>query len=582
MSSILQQVQILTNVATPLVVALLCLYAYYRRISKDDLLLWAAAHLVLALTFLAVNIAPPTGDPANLPFAWQLSLYLYFCTSGLILFGVLAADNAGVSFRLGLLISVAAASAMIALGSLHPALMMYVSLPLNPLAYLAAAVILIWRRRSAAHVIAGLVLLLRTVNGLVFVVTVIRTDAYALPGVTSTLSVFLNFLTGISLIAIAMENSWTRLNRSLAETRDARQEADAILDLAPISILRKDTDLNVVKANQNALDMAARLGRRIGSFVTLRSSDVLPAVTASRMEQLDRRAMSDPEAGVVEQEVSFDHPDDEKITLLMRKRAVLDDSGNCIGVMSVGLDITHLKEIEQKLREQIVLAEQASKAKSDFLAHMSHELRTPLNGIGGFAEMLAAGYLGPLNARQKEYVDSILASSGHMLSLVSDILDLSRLDAGRLTLTYESADLGEIVAAAAAATRAMASEHGIRLDVVTRPAAIRAERNALLQVFIGLIGNAIKFNRPNGSVTVEQVDLDGRSVVRVSDTGFGMTMAQIVATGDPFLRGDPLMARKGGGSGLGLAISRGLIELHGGELRIESTIGRGTTVTVLL
>ncbi len=582
MGGILQHAQVITNVATPLVVALLCLYAYHRRISKDDLLLWAAAHLVLALVFLAVNAAPPQGDPADLPLAWQVALFLYFCTSGLILAGVLAADDPRITFRRGLLVSLLAASAMIGLNALHPALLMYVGLPLNPLAYAAASFILIWRRRSIAHVIAGLVLLLRTVNGVGFVVTVVTTNIYMLPGMTSTLSVFLNFLTGISLLAIAVENAWRRLGAALAEARDARQEADAILDLAPASILRKDHDLQVVKANRYAKAMAARFGRQVEDMEGKRSTAVLPAEAAERMEQMDRRVLSDPTSGPIEEEISFTLPDGTKTTYLSRKTAIVDETGLGSGTMTISLDISHLKEVEASLLEQIALAEKASKIKSNFLANMSHELRTPLNAILGFTEMLAAGYLGPTTPRQKEYHDNILASGQHMLALVSSILDLSRMDSGKFLLQREASDLGALVSAAAEAARPMATEQGITLHCHTQPATASVDRGAIRQVLSNLISNAIRFNQPGGDVRMNVTQLGERACITIADTGLGMSDAQIAASSDPFLRGDPLHARPGGGMGLGLAISRSLVELHGGECRITSAPGQGTTITLLL
>lgn len=582
MSSILLNVQILTNVATPLVVALLCLHAYQRRISKDDLLLWAAAHLALALTFVSVAIAPPQGDPADLHAAWQSALFLYFCTSGLILAGVLAAETPRIDARGGLLVSLAVAAAMLAMGAVHPGLMMYVSLPLNVLAYLAAALILIWRRRSVAHVIAGAVLLLRAANGVTFIATVINTGVYALPGITSTLSVFLNFLTGISLLAIAMENSWARLRTALEEARDARQETDIIFDLAPVSILRKNAALRVLRANRYALDMAQKFGHFLTKADGQRSGDIMPNGGAAEMEQLDRQVLRNPAAGMVEKEVVVDRADGGHMILLVRKTATMDPAGTATGLVSAALDITHLKEVESRLREQIVLAEQASKAKSDFLAHMSHELRTPLNGISGFADLLAAGYAGPLTPRQQEYVDGIVAANRHMLGLVSDILDLARRDAGKLELARSATDVGALLDIVVATAAPAAAARGVTLHWTPTPATAFADRPVLLQAVWNLVDNAIRFNRPAGAVQITLAQDGERVRITIADTGEGMTPAQIAASGDPFQRGNPMQARLGGGAGLGLAISRSLVELHGGELAIASEIGKGTTVTLVL
>ncbi|MEK9970525.1 MAG: HAMP domain-containing sensor histidine kinase [Ferrovibrio sp.] len=582
MDGILAMGQAVAVVAAPLVVALLCLYARYRRIGRDELLLWAFAHLALALVFLLVQLAPSRADIAAMGPAWRMALFFYTGHSWLMLFGVLAMDGGRISARTGLLAAAAIALLSPTVSALAPDVYLNVVLWFNPLINLAAALLLLRISRSLVFVIAGVVMLLRAGNGFLYVSAVQQAGQLLLPDFTSPLAIFSNFLSGVSLLAVVVETAWIRLNAALAEARDARQESDAILDMAPISILRKDVERRVVRASRYALALAESYGATREEVIGARSEDVMPQPASNEMMRMDQRLLGDPATGPLESEVSFTAPDGRPITLLVRKIAVADDSGTPTGVISASLDISNLKQIEARLREQIQLSEQASKAKSDFLANMSHELRTPLNGISGFAEMMAAGYLGPLNERQKEYLDNIMTSSHNMLALVSRILDLSRLDAGAVALQRKPVDLGAIVADVLADAAPMATECGIAIESRLIPAVASVDPVAMRQVVSNLVSNAIRFNRSGGKVSIEMRQHGGRSVIVIADTGIGMTPAQIAAAGDPFLRNDPLKSRPGGGAGLGLAISRTLIELHGGDLVIASVSDGGTTVTLSL
>ncbi|MBP7062676.1 HAMP domain-containing sensor histidine kinase [Ferrovibrio sp.] len=585
MDSYLPLGQVIANVAAPLIVALLCLYAHHRRIGGADLLLWAWAHLALAATFLFAHQAPGS-SPTDPAAEWLAAIFFNSTSSWLLLFGVLAMEYPKVTLWRALPAALVFASLTLTLNLIDPEVYLRWGLLLNPSVNLAAGLLLLRRWYSAVYVLAGLVLVLRSANGFLFSYALRETGILSLPMHTITLSIFFNFLAGLSLLAIAVENAWQQLGQALAEARDARQEADAILDLAPASILRKDRDLRVIRGNRFAWDLAQRFQTNSldpsGSATGLRSRDVMPATAAAAMEQMDRRLISQPDISPLECEIVVPLGDGTEATLLVRKTAITDANGQGDGTMTVALDITHLKQVETRLRQQIAVAEQANKAKSDFLANMSHELRTPLNGIQGFADMLAAGYMGELNPRQQDYVGNIQNSARHMLALVSKLLDLSSLDAGRPELHFASADLGEIIAAAATAAQPLASKRGLTLEWHSRPATIQCDDAALRQVIGNLIDNAIKFNLPSGWIKIEQIEIDGRPGVRIADGGHGMTPAQLAAAGDPFLRANPHQARFGGGSGLNLAIGRSLIELHGGELRVDSSPGSGTVVTLVL
>lgn len=572
-----------TAIATPAVVAALCLYARRREIGGDFLLFWAAAHFALSLGFAIVAPAERGPDLRDLPLAWVIGIgAILFCNLAL-LGGVaeLARVRLGPARGLGAIL--AATAAATAASWLSPAFFLHVALPTGVLALAAAGILLLIVRRSLAYVLAGLVLLVRSGNGVLFLLAVHRSGTLDVPQFTAPLAIFLNFLTGLSLLMIAVDNAWGRLREHLEAARRAKAVSDTILDVAPVSILQKDRDLRVVSANRYAHEISARLAPRHPRILGLRSAELTPDADTEMAEALDRQLLSDPAAGPIEYEASYALADGGRMTMLVRKAALVGDDAEAFGTISVSLDVTHLKQAEEKLRELFESAERANREKTDFLSNMSHELRTPLNGISGFAEMLAADYLGPLTPRQREYVDGIRSSSRAMIGLVEDILDLSRLDAGRLGLAREPVPVAELLASIAAAVGPRALADGIDLHLDVAPATVAdADRRALLQALGNLIDNAVRYNRPGGSVWVTAEPRPPGVLIVIRDSGPGMTPEQVAASGDPFLRGDALRARHGGGAGLGLAIARGLIELHGGRLSISSRLGEGTTVSIEL
>jgi signal transduction histidine kinase len=238
-------------------------------------------------------------------------------------------------------------------------------------------------------------------------------------------------------------------------------------------------------------------------------------------------------------------------------------------------------DLEQARRE----AEEASRAKSNFLAAMSHELRTPLNAVLGFADIMRQGLFGPLgNPRYAEYIDGIVKSGQHLLSLINDVLDMSRVEAGKLELNEAELDVGESVEEALDLVRVTAEGKGVVLRRVI-PAALpqlQADERLLRQMLLNLLSNAIKFTPEGGHVEVAAAILtDGSLALRVRDTGLGMTDHQLKRVFEPFSQGDSLRARETGGSGLGLPITRRLIELHDGQIHLSSRTSAGTTATLI-
>jgi len=236
-------------------------------------------------------------------------------------------------------------------------------------------------------------------------------------------------------------------------------------------------------------------------------------------------------------------------------------------------------EIEDKSRQ----LEAASRHKSEFLANMSHELRTPLNAIIGFSEVLMQRMFGELNAKQEEYLKDIYESGRHLLSLINDILDLSKIEAGRMELELTDFDLPTAIDSALTLVRERATRRGIALQKTldTRVGPIQADERKVRQVVLNLLSNAIKFTPEGGRIEVRAMPVDGSVEVSVTDTGVGIAPEDQEAVFEEF-RQVGSSAAKQEGTGLGLALCRRFVELHGGTIRVTSAVGAGSTFTFRL
>jgi signal transduction histidine kinase len=236
------------------------------------------------------------------------------------------------------------------------------------------------------------------------------------------------------------------------------------------------------------------------------------------------------------------------------------------------------------LQERAEKAEAASEAKSAFLAIISHELRTPLNAIIGFAGLMEDQRFGPLGApRYREYVSDIRNSGEHLLELINNMLDLSRAEAGKLHLQEDAVDLIEVVQLCGRQMQPRAAQSGLRLELALPPPPVMLQGDTakLRQILFNLLSNALKFTPHEGCVTVKvEWRSDGGLDLVVSDTGVGMSPADVPKALQPFTQLDNRLARQYEGTGLGLPLTRSLVELHGGTLRLESAVSEGTTVTV--
>ena len=285
---------------------------------------------------------------------------------------------------------------------------------------------------------------------------------------------------------------------------------------------------------------------------------------------------------------NFIHPrtrsDGEVVWLAINGVPVFDDEGGFKGYRGVGRDITEGRRMEDALRTAKEAAEAASRTKSEFLAIMSHELRTPLNAIIGFSEIMEHELFGALgDPRYEGYAKDIRQSGQHLLSLINDILDLSKVEAGRMEIYEEVFEMAPMVDSVRSIMSGRAEAAGLRLvsHVAEGVPDLRADRRMVRQVLLNVLSNAVKFTPAGGRVTVDVGTDDGNGiVVKVTDTGIGMDEKGIIIALTTFGQVEGPLSRKTEGTGLGLPLSLSLVELHGGSIEIESEPGVGTTVTV--
>ncbi len=256
-----------------------------------------------------------------------------------------------------------------------------------------------------------------------------------------------------------------------------------------------------------------------------------------------------------------------------------------IGLLARALRVFRDNAIEeQRLRVAKEGAEAANRAKSEFLANMSHELRTPLNAIMGFSEVIKVEMFGPVSERYRGYIIGIFNSGSHLLGLINEILDLSKLEAGQFELHEEEIDLALTVEACLHLVDVQAKKSNIRLSAALDEGAgvIRADDQRMRQILINLLSNAVKFTPDGGRIRVSSSLKNGCLAIAVSDTGIGITAEDIPKVMTSFGQVESKVSRKYEGSGLGLPLTKHLVELHGGTLSIESQVDVGTTVTFLL
>jgi PAS domain S-box-containing protein len=282
-------------------------------------------------------------------------------------------------------------------------------------------------------------------------------------------------------------------------------------------------------------------------------------------------------------ELTYICKDGSRFPAIVSITALRDDYGGIIGYLLIGTDNSVRKQVESKLNEAMAAAEKANLAKSDFLSSMSHELRTPLNAILGFAQLMESGTPSPTPA-QKRNLDQILKAGWYLLELINEILDLALIESGKVTLSREPVSLAEVMLECQAMVEPQAQKRGISMTFpqFAIPRFIHADRTRIKQVLINLLYNAIKYNQAGGTVTVE-CTMSPPNVIRISirDTGAGLAPAQLAQLFQPFNR----LGKETGveeGTGIGLVVTKRLVELMGGVIGVDSTVGTGSVFWIEL
>jgi PAS domain S-box-containing protein len=304
------------------------------------------------------------------------------------------------------------------------------------------------------------------------------------------------------------------------------------------------------------------------------------------------------ESEAYEAEFRLRHRDGSWRWMLSRGWSLRNDDGKVIRLTGSNTDLTFRKTREEELREARKMAEAATRSKSAFLAAMSHELRTPLNAIIGFGELLQDGPAGELNVKQARYVENIVSSGGHLLDLINDVLDLSKVEAGRMDLHLEPLDPGAVLRNSTDIVAAEARRKGLELelDLPDRLPRLVADEGRLKQILYNLLSNAVKFTEPGGRVTLGARPQGGPSVegtrasrtsatrlhLWVQDTGIGISDEDRLRIFNEFEQVDSTLSRTEKGTGLGLSLVRKLTTLHGGEVTVQSQPGAGSTFSVFL
>ena len=278
-------------------------------------------------------------------------------------------------------------------------------------------------------------------------------------------------------------------------------------------------------------------------------------------------------------------PNGEKRYVLCQGRCEMDSDGDVVALYGIMQDVTAVRLHEKDLKAAKEAAERAYAARTQFLANMSHELRTPLNAVIGFSEMMERQLLGPLgNDKYVEYIRGIRESGEHLLDLITDILDMSKIEAGKYELAYEQINIAKTVKLALHMMEGRAMDSSIRLNgkFAHEDRTIIADRRAVTQILLNLLSNAVKFSKSGGQVNVECTERDDQLFIKVQDFGIGIPAHKIAVVTKPFEQAASHYTREHEGTGLGLSITKELVEMHGGAMHIESAVNVGTTVTVRL
>lgn len=398
-----------------------------------------------------------------------------------------------------------------------------------------------------------------------------------------------NFLSGVGTTQDISERK--KMETALSESKYLLQ---TVIDTSPMRIFWKDRESRYLGCNPA---FAADAGERHPRDLIGKNDYQLGWKDQAGLYRADdQQVMS---SGVAK--ISYEEPQTNRngqtIWLRTSKVPLRNRENQIIGILGVYEDVTLRKQaeelihnyasnLEMRVEERTVELVRASRAKNDFLANMSHELRTPLNGILGFSETLLEGVYGPMAERQKRAVQTIHSSGEHLLGLINDILDVSKIEAGKFELQPELVDVDAICQSSLVFIKYLANKKAIAVDFSSSPAAstMHADPKRLKQILVNLLNNAVKFTPEHGSVklTVQADAKEGLMRFSVTDTGIGIDSANIEKLFKPFVQLDSSLSRQYEGSGLGLTLVKQLVEMHGGSIEVQSEVGAGSCFAFVL
>lgn len=385
-----------------------------------------------------------------------------------------------------------------------------------------------------------------------------------------------NELQGIGAVVVDI----TDAKRAETLMHEANRRFHAILDHAPFAIYLKDREGRYEVVN-----------RCFSELYEVEAEQVLGRESFEAFGEDAPECMLESDRLVLEENrcVIFDGVDTKRSSgrkFQVTKFPILNEAGEVVGLGGLDIDVTERSEAERALKLAKEEAEMANRAKSDFLANMSHEIRTPLNAILGFAELIREEVFGPVgNPRYQEYADDIFRSGKHLLEIIGDILDLSKIEAGKYEVERAPVAVDEVVRAAVSLLGKSADERGVTLSQTgERGVYLLGDRRAVKQILLNLLTNAVKFTGDGGRVEILVEPGEGGALtLSVRDTGVGIAAADLARVMEPFTQlGSPTVRRhERAGSGIGLAICNRLAALMGARLAVESEVGEGTLVRVL-
>ncbi|MDO8607966.1 MAG: PAS-domain containing protein [Phaeospirillum sp.] len=365
----------------------------------------------------------------------------------------------------------------------------------------------------------------------------------------------------------------TARHRAEESLREAATMAQAMLDAPGLIVLLLTLDGTVLDLNDSA---AGSLGRSKDELIGSNVLRLMPPEVAIRRVEFAQQAIAESRA------IHYEDGHGGRWFETTVTPYAPDQKGEA-RVMVIAHDVTHRHLAEQHLREAKALAETANRTKTDFLAAMSHELRTPLNAILGFSEIINREMFGPVGERYRSYGSDINNAGQHLLEMINDILDISRIEIGAFTLSEEDVDPHGLAESCLRLVASRAEQGVVHLidAVPDSMPSLRLDARRTKQVLLNLLGNSVKFTPAGGTVTLSaELEPDGCFVFRVADTGIGMSKDDVAVALSRFGQVDSGLDRRFEGVGLGLPLAKSLTELHGGVLEIASVPGQGTVITV--